>query len=689
MKNFLLSILVCFVAANASAQIESGKYYRIINTQTGKYVSITDNEFSAADIVAKCGGGSALAFDNNITYTGIFNGDNSHYGEKMHAQTAAFIHAGKYLAKDISLKDASNGKYDPGTIIKISLKSGSNYNLEGQNVKLSEITNQGTKTSITEITIPSHYATLTNVSGNTYTASITLKVNAFVTVTVGTKYFIDNNGKFAIDDNGNASNNGQWEIVPVNEANLNNNYLAVKTIAANEQYGKYYTTFRAAFPFKVASTSTMKVYNIKSLPSENGGVVTYEEITAGNIIPAGLPVIIESDNLNDDFNKIVPYTNSGAARTTALYNNYGVNDNEIDCSYKNHGTYKPTNLNEGSGDKIGYFNVKKYAGSTIYKFGINEEGRVGFWTPVAANEIINGNEAYSTVQCALLPAPTDVDKLKNLPNDQNTGYHIVAPLTVAYVDVERKTIYAKDENGADEQLPNVGETDFMDIHYNEGHYGDHSNWVAVKIATAPTVCKNDRIDVTGKVIDVTNRTLQGRVVKLEGSNTFTPNTYCIANFSGSPQYVNTTPFFFATPKPNEVCEIVWAQYDDGYTPVRFIVPQTNAGFVGAVDANLDWYDGEVPTLTISEVYKFLGVVRKNSGTAKDASLEYTVYPLSGLTKMGDTSVPTGISNVNTGNVVNVKYYNVMGVEGSVPFKGVNIVVTTYDNGTRSTSKIVR
>ena len=177
MKNFILSILVCFVAANASAQIESGKYYRIINTQTGKYVSITDNEFSAADIVAKCGGGTALALNRNATYTGIFNGDNSHYGESMPARTAAFIHAGKFLAKDISLKDASNGKYDPGTIIKISKNSGNNYNLEGQNVKLSEITNQGTTTSIIKITIPAHYATLTNVSGNTYSASITLKVS--------------------------------------------------------------------------------------------------------------------------------------------------------------------------------------------------------------------------------------------------------------------------------------------------------------------------------------------------------------------------------------------------------------------------------------------------------------------------------------------------------------------------------
>lgn len=681
MKNLIFSIfiLVCFVAVKASAQITSGEYYRIINTQTGKYVSITDNEFSAADIVAKCGGGSALAFDRNATYTGIFNGDNSHYGETMPARTAAFIHAGKFLAKDISLKDASNGKYDPGTIIKISKNSGSNYNLEGQNVKLSEITNQGTTTSSLTITIPSHYATLTNVSGSTYTASITLKVNAFVTATVGTKYFIDNNGKFAIDDNGNASNNGQWEIVPVNEANLNSNYLAVKTIAANEQYGKYYTTLRAAFPFKVAATSTMKVYNITSTA---GGVATLEQISSNNIVPAGLPVVIESDNLDDAFNKIVPNTSSGTSRTTALYNNYGVNDNEIDCSYKNHSTYHPTNLNEGSGDKIGYFNVKKYAGSTIYKFGINEEGRVGFWTPVAANEIINGNEAYSTVQCALFPAPTDVE-LKDLPNNLETGYHITNPLTVAYID-KNNVIYAKDDNGI-EQSPSTGEINFMEIHYPNGIYGKHYNWVAIEPGVLPTLHPGDsRIEASGKVLESTpNRRMKATVKHLDDNGTFDPNTYCIVNFMDKSYHkIGNTNFFFATPEANEIAEIIWAQWDGNNT---FIVPP-RSGFTGAVNVDFSLYDGDVPTLTSGHEYRFIGLVKKTS--AKDASNLYQVYPLSGITDMEE--IVTGVQNaVASGNVVDVKYYNIMGVASDVPFKGVNIVVTTYDNGTRTTSKILK
>ena len=674
--------------AYAPAQITSGAYYRIINKQTGKYVSITDNEFSAADIVAKCGGGTALALDRNITYTGTFNGDNSHVGETMHAQTAAFIHAGKFLAKDITLMDASDGNYNPGTIIKISRNTGSNYNLEGQNVKLSEITNQGTTTSL--ITIPAHYATLTNVSGNTYSASITLKVSVGGgSTTVGTKYFIDNNGKFAIDDNGNASNNGQWEIVPVNEANLNSNYLAVKTIAANEQYGKYYTTLRAAFPFKVASTSTMKIYNITSTA---GGVATLEQIDSNSIIPAGLPVVIESDNLDDAFNKIVPNTSSGTARTTALYNNYGVNDNEIDCSYKNHSTYHPTNLNEGSGDKIGYFNVKKYAGSTIYKFGINEEGRVGFWTPVAANEVINGNEAYSTVQCALFPAPTDVE-LKELPNNFETGYHITDPLTVAYVD-KNNTIYAKDNNGI-EPTPGAGEINFMEIHYPNGIYGKHYNWVAIEPGVLPALQPGDsRIEASGKVLEsAPNRRIKATVKHLDDNGTFDPNTYCIVNFMDKSYHSTAnTNYFFAAPQANEIAEIIWAQWDGNDI---FIVPP-HSGFAGGIKVDFNMYEGEIPFLQEGHEYSFRGLIEKlepstNAIAPKDVeniSNHYKVYPLNNLVDMEE--IVTGVTNsVTTNKVISVKYYNVMGVASDEPFEGVNIVVTTYDNGISTRSKILK
>ncbi len=38
---------------------------------------------------------------------------------------------------------------------------------------------------------------------------------------------------------------------------------------------------------------------------------------------------------------------------------------------------------------------------------------------------------------------------------------------------------------------------------------------------------------------------------------------------------------------------------------------------------------------------------------------------------------------------NVKYYNVAGMESNVPFEGVNIKVVTFNDGTTSTSKVIK
>ena len=41
------------------------------------------------------------------------------------------------------------------------------------------------------------------------------------------------------------------------------------------------------------------------------------------------------------------------------------------------------------------------------------------------------------------------------------------------------------------------------------------------------------------------------------------------------------------------------------------------------------------------------------------------------------------------SVVSVRYYNLMGIESDKPFNGINIVVTTYNDGSRSSRKILR
>ena len=96
-------------------------------------------------------------------------------------------------------------------------------------------------------------------------------------------------------------------------------------------------------------------------------------------------------------------------------------------------------------------------------------------------------------------------------------------------------------------------------------------------------------------------------------------------------------------------------------------------------------------------YEFHAVVMKpNStrltvapqGTAEPGTLSqsYIIYPLD----MSNGGTPTAVIELNaTKNVVSEHYYNLMGVESSKPFEGVNIVVTRYNDGSISTRKVLR
>lgn len=56
----------------------------------------------------------------------------------------------------------------------------------------------------------------------------------------------------------------------------------------------------------------------------------------------------------------------------------------------------------------------------------------------------------------------------------------------------------------------------------------------------------------------------------------------------------------------------------------------------------------------------------------------------------NASTPTGVNDVNAAKTVaNVKYYNTLGVASSTPFEGVNIVVTTYTDGSHSSVKVIK
>ncbi len=55
----------------------------------------------------------------------------------------------------------------------------------------------------------------------------------------------------------------------------------------------------------------------------------------------------------------------------------------------------------------------------------------------------------------------------------------------------------------------------------------------------------------------------------------------------------------------------------------------------------------------------------------------------------NNTVPTGVNDINSKAVKSVKYVNIAGVESNKPFDGVNIMVTTYTDGTKAATKVIK
>ena len=128
--------------------------------------------------------------------------------------------------------------------------------------------------------------------------------------------------------------------------------------------------------------------------------------------------------------------------------------------------------------------------------------------------------------------------------------------------------------------------------------------------------------------------------------------------------------------------------------------------------NLEW-NGNTPVLT-PKGYTYTAGVRRTNGTGHTNYIYQIHYDWGGNLicsgdKMGVYSMPTdnnrhttpakmeysvrtGINNLAVDankKVVSVKYVNIAGIESTTPFQGVNIVVTRYDDGSQSTTKVIK
>ncbi len=72
--------------------------------------------------------------------------------------------------------------------------------------------------------------------------------------------------------------------------------------------------------------------------------------------------------------------------------------------------------------------------------------------------------------------------------------------------------------------------------------------------------------------------------------------------------------------------------------------------------------------------------------AKEAKAPYEGVKI--VVKQNNTT-PTAVTDINSKTVKSVKYVNIAGQVSEVPFDGVNVVVTTYTDGTRAASKVIK
>lgn len=167
-----------------------------------------------------------------------------------------------------------------------------------------------------------------------------------------------------------------------------------------------------------------------------------------------------------------------------------------------------------------------------------------------------------------------------------------------------------------------------------------------------------------------------------------------------------TPFqgvklYFMNPKSQEVAHVmgVW-NGNDQFTVYERDNVNNAYNYSGMVNVLWDYNrtspDGfGVPELSSDVAYIFHMAIERiapssnmlNGAKPGSPSTMFRGYPLD---LPGSGAIPTSVVNLDADKtVVAVRYYNLMGQESKTPYQGINIVVTTYSDGTRIATKQMR
>lgn len=319
---------------------------------------------------------------------------------------------------------------------------------------------------------------------------------------------------------------------------------------------------------------------------------------------------------------------------------------------------------------------------------------------------------------------------------QGESYTVADDLQVVYACQAngKWTMWARDlvDNIDAVAIPEFDNThvDYMSLAGQQAGSWQQNNWVMLDFGTtksdnytaieeALSQGKHPVIEggkLSGKYVDDRNYTIQ-----VSGDAQLTPlnldvanyvfNVYCPANYGpneGGWQEREHRSYWFMTPKVMEVATHTWSVWNSETAQGAFYMPESKfekgkwtneANLQGAYDVAWDYNAAEF-TPTKGEAYKFLAVTMlkteqqgepagapRRVGAQPDSQPNATqvVNPLD--LNGGDEHVVTAVNRlVADRQVVSVTYCDVAGRMSTKPFKGVNIVVTRYSDGTQQTTK---
>lgn len=150
---------------------------------------------------------------------------------------------------------------------------------------------------------------------------------------------------------------------------------------------------------------------------------------------------------------------------------------------------------------------------------------------------------------------------------------------------------------------------------------------------------------------------------------FNPEANEVVEFAGYMRTSDNTVCAYKGPGDQGQCITV----DWSALPAGTDIPTDGSMFIvtGPVQQKMVWADAE----------KTSGMTGKEG---PGAWKNYILYPVA-----VNTNLPTGVTDVYAKTVAGVKYVNVAGMESNTPFDGVNIMVTTYTDGTHTAVKVIK